>query len=178
VAPPVARGKYVGLAADLLQRLPLFEQATIEEVVDIRKELAQPLRHFRAAIRGYSETVRYAAWDRDFGTEAEQLFHQNVAPAVQEIEEAVRAQRYLSRYGRRATEPGRIGAAHFGVVLSTVAALVDISTTVYDIGADATVQAMATQREWGAERRKSEQNQLYFYYQAEQGLAKTKQLNE
>jgi hypothetical protein len=42
----VARGKHSGLAARSLERLPVFEQASIKEILDIRQELEHPLtRH-------------------------------------------------------------------------------------------------------------------------------------
>jgi hypothetical protein len=46
----VARGRHSALASDLLQRLPLFEKATVQEILDIRRELEDPLVRFRSAV--------------------------------------------------------------------------------------------------------------------------------
>ena len=42
----VARGRHSGLASDLLQRLPLFEKATVQDILAIRRELEGPLVRF------------------------------------------------------------------------------------------------------------------------------------
>jgi hypothetical protein len=160
----IARGKHVGLSADLLQRLPLFEAASVDEVLDIRRDLAQALIRFRAAIIDYSEHVKSAIWDADFKPEAEQLFHQKVAPAVLEIEEACQANHYFDRYIRKATAQNVVPLANLGVLLSTITGLVDITHAAYGITAGAAVLALNTWQEWRAEQRTIEENQLYFYY--------------
>jgi hypothetical protein len=62
----IDRGKQVALAADLLTRLPLFPQASVKEVLDIRRELEKPLRRFRSAMLTFSEKIKDAAWDTAF----------------------------------------------------------------------------------------------------------------
>jgi len=57
-----AMGRHSGLAGDLLRRLPLFERATISEVLDIRRDLRVPLLGFRTAVRDFAREVRSAAW--------------------------------------------------------------------------------------------------------------------
>jgi hypothetical protein len=49
------RGKEAGLAAELFKRLPLFEEASIDEILDIRRELERPLVRFRSAMIGFSK---------------------------------------------------------------------------------------------------------------------------
>ncbi len=85
----IARGRHSGLASDLLRHLPLFEKATVKEILDIRRELENPLLHFRGAVIGMSEDIRSAAWDADFPSDADKEFRKVVKPAILEIEEAV-----------------------------------------------------------------------------------------
>jgi hypothetical protein len=68
--PAADRGRYSGLARDLLRRLPLFEMATIDEVLDIRRDLRMPLLGFRQAVGGFAREVRTAAWQVGFADEA------------------------------------------------------------------------------------------------------------
>lgn len=45
----IARSKHSGLAANLLERLPLFDDASIDELLDIRRELERPLVRFSSS---------------------------------------------------------------------------------------------------------------------------------
>jgi hypothetical protein len=74
----VARGKHSVLAAAVLERLPLFDAATVDEVLDVRRELESSLVRFRQAVIGYSDTMKQAGGERGFAAEADQLFHKNV----------------------------------------------------------------------------------------------------
>ncbi len=53
----VKKGVHAGLMSDLLGRLPLFDRASMQEVLDIRGELERPLVRFRSAINKYSDTI-------------------------------------------------------------------------------------------------------------------------
>ena len=75
----------------MLQRLPLFDDATVHEVIDIRRELERPLVRFRSAVMTYAESIKSASWDEDFSVEAELVFRQHIEPAVLEIEDSVRS---------------------------------------------------------------------------------------
>jgi hypothetical protein len=164
----IVRGKHSGLAADLLSQLPLFEAASIEEVLDIRRELERPLIRFRSAVIRFSEEIKTAHWDEGFSTEAEQVFHKQVAPAIIDIAEAVRSNKYLSeltsRYVDRAVTA--LGMGSIGVLLSQYASLPDIAALALTVGLPATAIAQKTYRAWRQKQREIEQNELYFYYRA------------
>ena len=110
----VARGRYGGLTADLLQRLPLFEQASLSDILAIRRDLEGPLRGFRLAVSGFSREIRSAAWEPEFPEEAEALFRERVKQEVERIEEAVRendSPRELAwRTARHGATPATFGA--------------------------------------------------------------------
>lgn len=98
------RGKHSGLVAFLLKQLPLFEQARIDEILDIRKELDKYLLRFRKKIFEYSEIVRSAQWDRHFASEANDIFNRNVAPTIQDIEEEIRSNNSLRLFAKKIVE--------------------------------------------------------------------------
>ena len=109
------RGRYSGLAGDLLRRLPLFELARIDEVLDIRRDLRVPLLGFRASGRGVrAERLRSAAWEQGFAEEAEALFREKVEPEVEKIEYAVKENSSYAELGRRALRHGGTGVAGGG----------------------------------------------------------------
>jgi hypothetical protein len=60
-----SRAKQVGLSSNLLNRLPSFYNASVDEIVDIRKELDKPLVHFRSAIIKFSKEIESSSWERD-----------------------------------------------------------------------------------------------------------------
>jgi hypothetical protein len=90
------RAKHSGLAGQLLQRLPSFENASLEEIIDIRKELDKPLVRFRSAMINFSEGIRSVPWDRDFPSDAELVFRRDVSPAILEIEDALKSNNYFA----------------------------------------------------------------------------------
>ncbi len=78
-----ARSRHSGLCSDLLQRLPLFERASLSDVLAIRHELEGPLLGFYIAVADFSREIRSAAWETDFIEEADVLFREKVEPEVE-----------------------------------------------------------------------------------------------
>ncbi len=109
------RGRHSGLASDLLRRLPLFEQASISEVLDMRRDLRVPLLGFRQAVATFAREVRSAAWHEGFEEEAEALFREKVEPEVEKIEHAIKENSSYAELGRRVLRHGGAGLMN-GVV--------------------------------------------------------------
>lgn len=99
------RSKHCALAANLFERLPLFESASIGEILDIRSELQKPLHNFRSAMIKMSDDMKSCSWEEDFVKEAELIFYENVKPSVLEIEEAVRSNKSLTKYIKCTVKP-------------------------------------------------------------------------
>lgn len=174
----VTRGKHGSLATNLIERLPLFDHATIDEILDIRRELDRYLVRFRAAIIGYADTIKSAAWDADFEIEAEQVFRRDVAPAVVALEEAVKANRYLMQLLHRLATKSLALPGGLAVGLSELSQLPSIISHAVLSGAGLSAAlsmgkaTVATTEEWHKQKKVNEQNQLFFYYQANQQLQK------
>lgn len=179
----MTRGKHISLAADLLERLPLFDRATVDEVLDIRRELDKPLVRFRKAIVNFSHTIKAAPWDQEFMTEADTIFHRDIAPAVEEVEELVRSNRYLLLLLKR------IGIPSAGALTAVVSRLADIpeiiahtvnnpaaaNTIASTVTGGAALAAGKAVRDTAWERYQNqqsiEQRELYFYYRARKRLS-------
>jgi len=178
----INRGRHSGLAADLLERLPLFEQASVDEILDIRRELAKPLVRFRKAVTTFSGTIKSAAWDDDFLTEADAIFYRDVDPVVQEIAEMVENNRYLLQLLRKIGLP----AGTLTAVISRIADLPEIVaqavsnpaaaqvvTPALTVGIAGAVGSAVFTAGW--EKRDTaqsiEQQELYFYYRARKKLS-------
>ncbi len=88
---PSGRAAQAMTASGLLARLPTFPLASLDEIIDIRKGLAGPLTHFRAAMVSAARDFSSEAWSAEFGDELHDLWVERVAPAVQEIDDEVRS---------------------------------------------------------------------------------------
>ena len=166
----VARGRHSGLASDLLQRLPLFEKATVQDILAIRRELEGPLVRFRSAVIGVSEDIRSAAWDADFPHDADTAFRKAVEPVILELEEAVRENSSFTSLLLRAARPGDL-ATGFGVMLGSLATLPDLAALVLGSGTTTAMTGHAAYKEWREDRKNIETNQMYFYYRTRERLA-------
>jgi hypothetical protein len=160
----LARGRHSGLASDLVGRLPLFEKASVREILDIRRSLEGPLIRFRGAVIEFSEDIRFAAWDEEFASEADMVFRRKVAPAVEDLREAVEQNSSLTELMLRAGRPKDVmlglGAAGGMSAFSEVAAVALAgSLTAASIGRSA-------YKEWREKQQEIEGNKLFFYYRA------------
>ena len=158
------------MASDLLRRLPLFEKATVQEILDIRRELENPLIRFRGAVIHMSEGIRSAAWDEDFPSDAGMAFRKEVEPAILEIEEAVQDNGSLSSLLLKDVRPGD-WATGLGVMLSTLAGLPDVASVLLGSGTTAGMTARGAYKEWREDRKNIESNHMFFYYETRERLA-------
>jgi hypothetical protein len=173
------RAKHVGLAADLIQRLPVFDNAKVDEVLAIRRALERPLIRFRAAVMGFSESVDAAPWDEDFVMDTEKVFRQKVEPAVLEIEDAVRRDSYLreliSSLGKKEI---LLPTSGLGILLSS------LGNFHKGVAAGLGVAVGVALAAWeAAEKRRQttailEAKQMYFYYHAGASLKQTQTVED
>jgi hypothetical protein len=158
------RGKHGGLSGDLLRRLPMFEKATVSEVLEIRNELSEHLGAFRDAVATSAATIEAAPWAvDDFAAEADLVFRENVAPAVERIEQRVEEDLGLRELSLRYGPPLFSGAAGMGVFLAGQWALGSLAALAAGLS---TVAASRSQRN------KVESQRLYFYYRAGKRLGR------
>ena len=172
VAEPAAsaawRAREGGLVADWLPRLPLFDRATLDETLGVRRELAPYIARFRAAVVAFAEGVEPAVWAPGFPHEAERLFRRDVAPAVSDIADAVAEtgalRALVSRYAER---PGLM--APFGPALALGLADPSLGAEIGALAIAGGAVAANAARAWWLDRdarRSIEANRLFFVYAA------------
>lgn len=163
----VKKGRHVALAGHVFDRLPVFENVPIDELIDVREQLQAPLVRFRAAMIRFSAAVKEAPWDEGFRAEAELILLQEVEPALQELDELVRGNSYLRHLvdaviGDRKTLVGALGLA--------VADWGQLAGDLLNVPATAVAGLLTAHRAWKAEegRKKiAEQikgHEMYFVY--------------
>ena len=163
---PTQKLRVARVAAELFENLPGFPEATLEEIRDIRDELAPHLEGFRRGIIEISTTIQSAPWDTDFPHEVERELQLRVHPAVAEIEEQVKANSYLKEIAHRAvTNPLAVPATSaLGLVLSSATHVPALIGQVISGLAGAGLLAFEAHRAWTAKQHKVERNELFFYY--------------
>lgn len=167
------RSKIVGLASDMLGRLPLFDVASMDELLDIRRELDPYLVRFRSAVISYARVIQSAQWDSDFQDEADLVFRERVAPAILEIEDAVKSNTLLKAFLSRSTETLTVpGSSTLGVILSGIAEFSQIAGAALGFAAGAAAVGASAIDDWQAKTKDIQGNQLYFYYRVGQSLQK------
>lgn len=151
----------------MLARLPLFERATVREIIDIRNELERPLKRFRSAMIKFSSGVKSASWDEDFVSDADQVFRREVEPAVLDIEEEIRANSFVAELTRKAVDAQAVltGGSASALAVTTLG-LPAIAALAVGGGVGGGKAAYDAYREWNKNNREVEQNQLFFYCKA------------
>lgn len=163
------RARHAGLASGLLRRLPLFDAASVEEVVSIRAELDSPLTRFRGAIARLARTVRSEEWSTEFEAAIEEVMVREVEPAVQEIEERLQNNRYLSElsngYRVAAATAPTVAVATYQLGSLPVLASVALG------GASGLAAGAGTVYEqWKRERDDITSREMFFYREARRSL--------
>ena len=166
--------KQIGFVFDIFQRLPNFENATIDEILDIRKTLGKPLIRFRSAIIGMSDCIRYKPWDEGFYYDIEKLFYQRIEPEMLEIEEECKSNKYLAKLLNIIVKrPWEIPAGGIGgVIISKLAEVSNIPATAVGLAIGAGSVAYNALYEWKEKTKEIETNQMFFYYKTGKMLNK------
>ena len=158
-----------GLAAHVLQRLPLFEHATVAEVLDIRDDLGGPLTRFRAAVADFADAVDSQAWDADFAVDADRVYQRDVAPTVADIDDAVASVGYLreltARYAERPHQFVPVAAPLLTVAMTSADWLAQ-SVAASLSGLSLAANARHAWHAVGDARRKIQGRRLFFVYAA------------
>jgi hypothetical protein len=87
---PAGRCAQAMTASGMVGRLPTFPTATLDEVIDIRSELAPSITQFRSAMVTISKSFRSAPWEKDFEDEVHDAWVESVVPAVESIVASVK----------------------------------------------------------------------------------------
>jgi hypothetical protein len=171
ISPTLTRrgqAKQSQLAADILRRLPLFDGASMNEILDIRRELENHTVRFSSGITKYAETIRNASWDEEFIAETEEIFHRDIEPAVLDIEDAVKSNGSMFELATRKVvgAPALGTSSLFSFMVSQFSSLPTITRMVMAAGLGIGTAVYDAYKEAQKQRVVLEQNQLFFYYRA------------
>lgn len=170
----MTRGAEISSAVAFMGYLPSFERLGIDEILDLRKSLRDPLLRFRGAIATLSKNFEARPIDEAFDDELEDAWRREVAPALAEIRESLAEHGLLREAAsvalgdprRLMVEAGGIFAAAHAPLLS----LSELATASAAIGVpivDVMGQALAKRIE---SRRQARKNAFFFLHGIEEAL--------
>ncbi len=93
--------RHAGVASGILMTLPTLENATVDELLELKKENTVPLNNFRSAIYQFSEDIKSLPWDVNFQYDCIQLYNKEVVPKIQEINEVMTQTSVLKNLGSK-----------------------------------------------------------------------------
>lgn len=180
--------RHAGVATNILMTLPTLDSASVDEILDFKKDLKNPLDNFRKAVYGFSERIKSLPWDDDFKYECLKLYYTEVFPSVEEINELSSETSVLKNFGRKVLEDeevrkklGYIGVGlvtsittgpNISFALGVIENLLRMGATIglSAAGVDAFLKTsdLMKQAYKESEEKKSEikNNVMYYYYKA------------
>jgi hypothetical protein len=168
---PAGRSAQAMAASGLMGRLPTFPGARVDEVLDIRSELAPSLTEFRSAMVTISRNFTAKPWERDFEDELHDVWVETVQPALQRIETSVRDNHSLLKLAADAT--GVVKDAWSGLLI-VGAGLLGHGDAFHALGGTGAVGAAAPVlqrlRDREADRSTVRMQPFYFLYKTERAL--------
>lgn len=180
--------RHAGIAHNILSTLPTLEKASIDEILDFKKDMKIPLDNFRTAIYGFTEKITTMPWDDDFCYECVKLYDTEVMPKVNEINELSSETSVLKNFGKQVLNDGeerrKLGYLGAGLITTVTTnsnmfdalsiletfikagaklGLTAAGVTAFLKTADVLRQANSNAKE---KRREMEGNVMYYYYKA------------
>jgi hypothetical protein len=173
---PIQKIQATRIATDILERLPGFYTATLEEILDIRKELAPYTNNFRRTIVEISNEIQSSPWDDNFLHEVELHLQTRLNPAIAEIETQVQENSYLKEILHRTAKNPLVlpAASAFGLLLSSATQASTLIGQIASGVAGAGLLAYDAYADWKSNQRKIEGNEFFFYFRASRLLKKNR----
>lgn len=164
-----SRGGQVGAASDYLARLPTFPLATMDEILDIRRDLAGPLVRFRSAMAEIARGFEIDPIDSTYDEAIQSAWVERVHPALLELEELVEQKRLRKQFVDRAPAGGIIGAA--GTLVAGLISHAPVGTGVAGIATTVGATALGVLTERGKLDNAIRRHPYYLLYGAEERMA-------
>jgi hypothetical protein len=161
-----AHARQAGAAAGFFEMLPSFPQAQIDEVLDIRKELENPLVRFRGALAELTITMQAEAHDEDFAEELRDLWIAKVEPSMQEIRDLIKQHGLLRELVGQLTSARDMAATGIALAVAKEIHAPDILA----FGTAVTLPTMRAAWERNQVRRMAQGHQFYFLHGVQERL--------
>jgi hypothetical protein len=168
----ITKAKQTGLSSGLFEKLPLFDEVTVDEIIEIRKELDKPLTRFRSAIVGFSRQIEHEPWAAEFPHEVEQVFIEHIEPAVLDIDEAYKSNKFIVSLVKKIADKPLIlpSTSVIGFLMSQASNVPSVVTQSLSLVAGSAIIGLEAVQDWQQKNQEIEKNQLYFYYRVKKSF--------
>lgn len=166
------------MGSGLISRLPAFTAAPIDELLDLRGALTEPLSRYKRAVSRMSEKLAYRAFDEESAVEIDDLWRNEVDPALHDLREglgdhglvrevAKQMGLDLKTYVGALIGPGLwVGLDTYTSIQGVISAAVGIAPIVAATGQ----AAVAAHNARGEKRAAVEKHELFYLYEVERRL--------
>ncbi|GAB5079569.1 hypothetical protein ARTHROSP310_27120 [Arthrobacter sp. AD-310] len=100
---PVAesRTSRAAVGAGLVERLPTFPEARMQDVLEAREELAEGRAAYRVSVKELAAKLQSSALEPTLPSEIDELWHDTVQPALKDLRKTVSTSRIAWKAGKR-----------------------------------------------------------------------------
>ncbi|WP_202709481.1 hypothetical protein [Sporosalibacterium faouarense] len=155
------------LMHNLFQNLPTFENFSIDEILDIRKELNNPLIRFRSGLSDLSEKVDSIPDSNDFKYDVDKIYRKYIADQILEIEESIKENSYLRKFMstvvKESIKSNTIITGAFGFAISNISS-VSLNQAAVVGGSIMASKAASAYLKFKENSEAIKKNKLFFYY--------------
>jgi hypothetical protein len=107
------------IGGGMIARLPAFPDTPLDELLDLRRDLDDPLARYRRSVAQMASTVRIRAFDPEMPAELDDIWRNHVDPALRDLREGLAQHGLVREVARSMTaDVGNLVAAGAGASLS------------------------------------------------------------
>ena len=170
--PGLKRAGQAAVGSGLISRLPAFPDAPMDELLELRSDLTNPLTRYRAAALDLSGQLSPVLGD-ELEAQVDDLWAAKVAPALLEIEETLVDHSLVRELAKRATSDIRAlltGGAGVYMGVTATASLPAAATAL--AGAALGAAPVVGQSAWASAeaRRSAQRHELFYLYETNRRL--------
>lgn len=163
----IRRAGEAAVGSGMVARLPAFPQAPTDELLDLRKDLQDPLRRYRAATLKLSKQLLPGSVGAELEAQVDELWRSDVDPALLALEEQVsdhRLVRELAKYAGKDIRKFVMGSMVLYVGLTQAASLGTAAEALITAGAAASPSALRATLDWHKAGLDVKRHELFFLY--------------
>lgn len=161
------------VGSGLVARLPAFPQAPLDELLDLRRDLQDPLVRYRSAVTRLAADLRSRTYEAGTASELDDLWAREIAPVLVELDESYAEHSLVREIARQlGTDLKTLIGAGAGIYvgldkLTTISQWVGAAAAVAAPVAEASARgAIASSRS----RREASRHELFYLYELDRHL--------
>lgn len=166
--------KKLATGTRLIERLPTFPNAPIDELIRTKSDLSEPLVRYRGAVKNLSSKLTTEPFDPSLNAEIDELWYDEVAPSLQALRDDLGRTRLVSETAKNlATDVKTVVSGGVGVSLlvGVQTALEQASWTAAVVGAGGGIlETVKASREPLKSRETAKAHELYYLHAVNQKL--------